>query len=114
MDDLAKLFEAYRASVPDPDPTPGFTPGVWRRIEAQRSGVTVLRRFAQAFAVTAAAFVLLIGVVVIPRIQRASAFNSASYVDVLASDTSADMAYATEAPQHPGQPAYDAGAPPVR
>jgi hypothetical protein len=113
MDDLAKLFEAYRASVPDPDPSPGFTPGVWRRIEAQRSSVTVLRRFAQAFAVTAAAFVLLIGAVVIPRIQRASAFNSASYVDVLANDSSADMAYA-DAPQHPGQPAYDAGAPPVR
>lgn len=113
MDDLAKLFLAYRASVPDPDPSPGFTPGVWRRIEARRSSVTVLRRFAQVFAVTAAAFAILIGVVVIPRIQNASAFNAGSYVDVLASSSAAEMAYA-DTPQHQSQPAYDAGAPPVR
>ena len=55
-----------------------------------------MRRFAQALVMAAAAFALLIGTVLIPRMQNAPVY-SASYVDVLASDQAIEMAY-TEAP----------------
>ena len=93
MDELTKLFAAYRDAVPDPEPGANFTPELWRKIEAGRSPALVLRRFAQALAAAAIAFALLIGTVLIPRMQNAAVY-SASYVDVLANDQSIEMAYA--------------------
>jgi len=84
MDQLSELFAAYRDAVPDPEPGPDFMPGLWLRIEARRSmsPVAVMRRFAQVFAAAAVAMALLVGAVVIPRMQIAPVY-SASYVDVL-------------------------------
>ncbi|MBS1875172.1 MAG: hypothetical protein JSU00_18305 [Acidobacteria bacterium] len=85
MDDLEKLFSEYRESLPDPEPSAAFTPGVWRRIEARRSPIPFLRRTAEAFVALAAVFTLLIGTFLIPRIQNASVYT-ANYIDVLAAE----------------------------
>jgi hypothetical protein len=87
MDDLEQLFTTYREALPDPEPSSGFTPGVWRKIEARRSPVRLLRRLAEAFVTVAALVTLLIGMLVIPSLQKAPVY-SASYVDVLAADNS--------------------------
>ncbi len=93
MDDLERLFGAYREALPDPEPSPGFTPGVWQRIEARRSPVRLFRRFAEAFVTVAAVITLLIGTFLIPRMQSAPVY-SASYVDVLAGGNSDNSDYA--------------------
>jgi hypothetical protein len=97
MDELTKLFTAYRDAVPGPEPGPDFMPGLWARIESRRSPVRVLRAFAQAFAMLAAVTVLLIATVLIPRFQAAPVY-SASYVDVLENEHAIEMSYA-DAPQ---------------
>jgi hypothetical protein len=97
MDDLEKLFSAYRQALPDPEASADFTPGIWRKIEARRSPVRFLRRMAEAFVTVAALVTLLIGTFLIPSLQRASVY-SASYIDVLTADhSSRDFAEVTHA-----------------
>jgi hypothetical protein len=97
MDELAELFGAYRQALPDPDALADFTPGIWRKIEARRSPVRLLRRMAEAFVAVAALVTLLIGTFVIPSLQRASVY-SVSYIDVLTADhSSRDLAEVTHA-----------------
>jgi hypothetical protein len=85
MDDLEKLFTAYRDATPDPEASSAFTPGIWRKIEARRSPVRLWRRMAEAFVTAAALVTLLIVTLLIPQMQRAPVY-SASYVDVLAAE----------------------------
>ena len=87
MDDLEKLFGDYRDALPDPEPSGAFTPGIWRKIEARRSPVRLWRWMAEAFVTVAALVTLVIGTLLIPRLQRAPIY-SASYVDVLAAEHS--------------------------
>ncbi len=101
MEELTRLLEAYREAVPDPDPGPGFMPGLWRKIDQRRSPERVLRRFAEAFALLAAATALLVGVILVPSLQMAPV-HTASYVDVLENETG-EMAYAS-----PAQPPQEA------
>jgi hypothetical protein len=105
MDDLTKLLGTYRESLPDPEPGPDFMPGLWSKIERHRSPERTLRRFAEAFALLAAATAVLVGAVLVPRLQMAPV-HSASYVEVLENETG-EMAYAM-----PVQPPQEA--PPVR
>ena len=105
MDELTKLFAAYRDAVPSPEPGPRFMPELWARIEARRSPARVLRNFAQAFAMLAAVTVLLIATVLIPRFQAAPVYSS-SYVDVLENENAAEMAYA-DAPPPPEAARFD-------
>lgn len=92
MDDLEKLFSTYRDAISDPEPSSAFTPGIWRKIEARRSPVRLWRRTAEAFVAVAALVTLVIGTLLIPRLQRAPIYT-ASYVDVLAAEHSS-MDYA--------------------
>lgn len=87
MDELEKLFLAYRESSVDPEPSAAFTPGIWRRIEARRSPLPLVRRVTEAFMAVAALVAVLVGVVLVPRMQDASAYK-AHYVDVLATQAS--------------------------
>ncbi len=87
MDDLEKLFCAYRDALPDPEPSAAFTPGVWRRIDSRRSPVRLLRRLAETLVAVAALVTLLVGTLVLPRLQSAPVY-SASYVDVLSAEHS--------------------------
>lgn len=94
MNDLDRLFALYRESLPDPEPSAGFTPGVWKRIEARRSPVLMLRRLTEALVTVSALATLLAGLFLIPRLQSSPVY-SASYVDVLAAESSSDtLAYA--------------------
>ncbi len=95
MHDLDSLFNAYRDALPDPEPTASFTPGVWKKIDARRSPLRLLRRMTEALVVLSTAVAALIGVFLIPQIQRSPVYQ-ATYVDVLASEQSTEvMAYAT-------------------
>ena len=76
------LLNEYRAACPDFEGSAGFVPGLWRKIEARRSGALALRRLAAALVVSAAAAALLMGTVLIPRYQNHEVY-SATYVDVL-------------------------------
>jgi hypothetical protein len=97
MQDLDSLFSAYREAVPDPEPSAGFTPGVWARIEARRSPVRFFRRMAEAFVTVAAVATILIGLFLMPRLQN-SVVYSATYVDVLA-DEQSEVQYAELLPR---------------
>ena len=91
-DRLNSLLAAYRQACPDPEVSPDFMPRLWQRIEARRSDTAIVfRRLAQACAVAALAVTLLIGTVVIPRIQ-AEFTDSATYMDALSAEHSTDFA----------------------
>jgi len=102
MDELTRVLAAYRESVPDPEPGPNFMPGLWSKIERHRSPERTLRRFAQVFALLAAATAVLVGAVLVPRLQMAPV-HSASYVDVLENE-SGEMAYASPGQRPPEAP----------
>lgn len=89
MQDLERLFGAYRDSLPDPEPSAGFTPGIWRRIEARRSPVRMFRRVSEALVAVAALIAVLIAVFVIPQVQKYPVY-SATYVDVLVAEQPTD------------------------
>jgi len=80
---LDRLFAAYRAAVPDPEPTPHFMPELWRKIEARRSFVVRVKHLTQIFVAAAAAICLLLAMVLsTPVTDRA--ITGGNYVDVLA------------------------------
>ena len=84
--ELDALWVEYRGACPDPEPSAQFMPGLWRRIEARRdSGLFIFRRLAQVCVGAAAALAILMGVVLIPHLQKAPVY-SATYVDVLTAD----------------------------
>src|SRR6266852_3280192 len=89
MEDFERLFRTYRDSLPDPEPSAGFTPGIWQRIEARRSPVRMLRRVTETLVAVAALVAMLIGVFVIPRVQSSPVY-SATYVDVLVAEQPTD------------------------
>ena len=97
MHDLDSLFNAYREAVPDPEPSAGFTPGVWRKIEARRSPVRLLRRMAEAFVTVAALATIVIGMFLMPRLQNAVVY-AGTYVDIL-DDEQSERQYAELLPR---------------
>ncbi|MBM3744244.1 MAG: hypothetical protein FJW34_00430 [Acidobacteria bacterium] len=84
--ELSRLFVNYREALPDPEPTPGFMPGLWRRIDSRRSSTGDLRRLAQGFVTAAALLSLLIGIFLTLPQGRVSAFYSNTYLEILAAD----------------------------
>lgn len=83
---LDKVFAAYRASIPDPEASAAFMPGLWQRIESRRSSnMLVFRRLAQICVGATLALTVVLGVVVIPHLEKLPIY-SASYVDVLEAD----------------------------
>lgn len=83
---LDSILAEYRAAMPDPEPGAEFMPGLWRRIEARRaSNLWIFRRLAQVCVGATLALALLMGTVLIPRLERAPIYTS-SYVDELAAD----------------------------
>ena len=88
MDDkLDALWVEYRGACPDPDPAPDFTPRLWQRIDKRRTdSARVFRRLTQVCVMATVALTLLIGVVLIPRIQT-DAFFAGTYADELAAQS---------------------------
>lgn len=85
MDRLENVFRAYREALPDPEPSASFTPGIWKRIEARRSPIPMIRRMTEALVAISALTALVLGMVLIPRMQSTDVYN-ASYIDVLAAE----------------------------
>jgi hypothetical protein len=84
-DKLDALWAEYRDACPDPEPTAGFTPGLWQRIEARRvANLTIFRRLAQVCVGATLALTVVLGLVLIPRIEQAP--TSTSYADALAAE----------------------------
>jgi hypothetical protein len=79
---LDEVFAAYRAAIPDPEPSADFMPELWRRIEMRRRPAYSLRRFARGF--VTAAFALCFGMAVLSwSPSNSSNASSTTYVDVL-------------------------------
>ncbi len=84
-DKLDSLWAEYREACPDPEPDPNFLPRLWQKIEARRASASPLlfRRWAEAFALAALAFSLVVTTFLLPRYHRRPVYQS-TYVDVLA------------------------------
>jgi len=83
---LDALWAEYRDASPDPEPSAGFTPGLWKRIEARRGGnLIVFRRLAQVCVGATLALTVVMGLILIPRIEKAPVY-SMSYTDALVAD----------------------------
>lgn len=83
---LDALWKQYREACPDPEPSAAFMPGLWQRIEARRSSnLAILRRFAQVCVGATLALTIVIGMVLIPHLERLPVYKS-TYVDVLAAE----------------------------
>lgn len=84
---LDSWFASYRDACPEPEPSPDFTPRLWKRIESRRQTQAIFawRRWAQAFLSLAAAACLLILVIeVLP--SSTSAYFLSTYVEQLSED----------------------------
>jgi hypothetical protein len=85
-DKLDTLWKEYREACPDQDAGPGFMPGLWQRIEARRvANLSIFRRLTEVCVGATLALTVLMGMVLIPRLEKALLEN-ATYVDVLAAD----------------------------
>jgi len=85
MDDkLDALWVEYRQACPDPDPAPDFLPRLWQKIDQRRNAnARVFRRLTEICVLATVALTLLMGAVLIPRIQ-AEAFFAGTYAEELA------------------------------
>ncbi len=85
---LKALFASYREELPDTEPGSNFMPGVWARIEPQRSFTWSFRRVAQTLVTAALGACLVIGIF----LSSTSPLNvtTRSYVEVLDEHNSAD------------------------
>jgi hypothetical protein len=93
---LDNFFEAYRAACPDVEPTPGFMPVVWQKIEARRSFWFVFQREARAVVTASAAlFVVLLVLNLFSGSQ--THLTASTYADALMADHTAERTYYTEA-----------------
>lgn len=93
-DKLDPLWTEYREACPDVEPSAAFMPQLWQRIEARRNAVSSswLRLWAEVWLAATVTLAIVMGAVLIPRLQDPSVVQI-SYVDVLAAaDSAADGA----------------------
>ena len=91
---LESLFQSYRASCPDFEPTPNFMPTLWQKIEARHGFWSVFQRFAQTAMAGCAALALLL--LALNFVGTAS-LSSPSYTDALMAEHSAEKTFYAEA-----------------
>ncbi|HEY7307607.1 MAG TPA: hypothetical protein VH601_26015 [Bryobacteraceae bacterium] len=92
---LDELFQSYRASCPDVEPSANFMPGLWEKIEARHGFWFVFERLART-GMTAAVLLCLL----LLALNFMSAGHRAmvqSYTDALMADHSAEQTYYAEA-----------------
>ncbi len=86
---LERIWKLYRAACPAPEPTAGFMPGLWAKIDARRSPgwLAPLRVWATRVAAAAGlAAALLVAAVGMWQPQQSLEVREWGYVDVLAQD----------------------------
>ena len=90
-DKLDGLWGEYRDAVPDIEPSAGFMPGLWKRIEARRTEpLSIFRRLTQVCVMTTLALALLMAVI-IPELQRDPGV-AGTYVDALVAEQQSNYA----------------------
>ncbi len=93
---LDRLFQAYRASCPDVEPSANFLPGMWQKIEARQSFWHVFRHLGRP--ITAASAALCLFLLVLNLISSSSTHSLVpSYTDALLADHTAEKTYYAEA-----------------
>jgi hypothetical protein len=83
-EELDRLFQQYRASLPDPEASVNFMPMLWRKIEARKMFVARLKKLSQVFVAAAAAICLLLGILLQTPVATETQAVRGNYVDVLA------------------------------
>jgi hypothetical protein len=90
---LDELFAAYRDALSDREPSAGFTPELWRRIDQRRKPNYIFGRFARGF--VTAALALCFAITAITWYPSMNSVYTVSYVDVLDADqVSSDLVQA--------------------
>ena len=94
---LDELFQAYRDSCPDVEPSPNFMPTLWQRIESRKQNFwDVFPRLARTLATVCAALCLvLLALNVASSSERRTPVPT--YTDALLADHTAEKSYYTEA-----------------
>ena len=94
--DLERMFQSYRGACPDVEPSPGFMPALWKKIEARQSFWSVFGRSGKlATTVSAVLCLLLLALnLLAPSHPRMVA---PTYADALMADHSAEKTDYTEA-----------------
>ena len=93
-DKLDPLWAEYREACPDLEPSAGFMPQMWQRIDARRNALSSswFRLWAEVWLAATVTLAIVMGAVLIPQMQDLSVVQI-SYVDVLAAaDSAADGA----------------------
>jgi hypothetical protein len=78
---LDELFAAYREALPDREPSAGFTPELWRRIDQRRRPIYSFGRFARGF--VSAALALCFAMTALTWSPSTNSVYTSTYVDVL-------------------------------
>jgi hypothetical protein len=109
---LDEWFSAYRDACPEPEPSAGFMPRLWARIEGRREfqAAAAWRRWTEAFlSLAAAASLLIVLLQVVP--QSAPVYYHSTYLDQLSEEAGPehmllqDVAQAETPPPSPRNPA---------
>ena len=88
--ELDQFWSAYYGACRTPDPSPGFMPEIWNRIDRRRdTAAPFIRRLTQAFAALAAtaSLALLLLSVALPH---STSILTGSYVEALAQSQTSD------------------------
>lgn len=95
---LDRLFQLYRASCPEVEPSADFMPVIWQKIEARRSFSFAFQRVARALAAAAVAIGLLMTGLNAAG-EGKNVIIAPTYADALAADHTVEKTYYTEAIQ---------------
>ncbi|MEZ5399142.1 MAG: hypothetical protein R2729_05695 [Bryobacteraceae bacterium] len=89
---LDAVFASYRSACPGVDPSAGFMPELWKRIDARRGITSKLRIYARNLATAAAtACLLIVALQFVPFSEPRTSVDSMSYVDVLGADAESEV-----------------------
>ncbi|HET8546372.1 MAG TPA: hypothetical protein VFL57_00130 [Bryobacteraceae bacterium] len=91
-EELTALFAAYREALPDPNPSAGFMPQMWARIEVRRRANRRFQLLARRFIAMGGALATALALLVLVAGPRTSPLYSGTYVEVLAADQTAEPA----------------------
>ena len=93
---ISALLSAYRSALPDVEPSPHFTPGIWSKIDIRRRESRWFGRIARGFVTASGAICLMLSAAMwVPGTQVSPVYTS-SYIDVLANDVGPDEAIETD------------------
>lgn len=84
-DQLSAWFGRYREAMPDPEPGPGFTPGLWAKIDARRRESQRFALMARRMLAAAGTLGLALALLVVSPVasRQDEPALTASYVEML-------------------------------